>query len=72
MDKLKLTDHDKIVLAIKIFENYMQEDEMFIHAEHDVIFAGPDPEKVSEKDTRLLEDLGWHPSVAIDCFSFYT
>lgn len=33
-----------------------------IHAAHDEIFMGPDPEKVSSEDNARLEELRWYPS----------
>ena len=41
---------------------------MDISAEHDVIYAGPDPAKVSEEDKDRLDTLGWNSSEEYACF----
>lgn len=38
-----------------------------ISAEHDVVYAGPSPEIVTQEDIDALEELGWHIS-DFDCF----
>lgn len=37
-------------------------------AEHDEIYAGPSPEKVSEGDRKRLEELGWWSDESYDCW----
>lgn len=32
-----------------------------LHCEHDILYVQSDPEKFSEKDLRVLDDLGFHP-----------
>lgn len=31
-----------------------------IAAEHDIIYAGPDPKRVTPEDAARLKELGWH------------
>jgi hypothetical protein len=42
-----------------------------LSAEHDVIYAGPDPAKVSDEDVARLEELGWHIDREYDCFRHF-
>lgn len=47
--------------AFQIFAKYMPEGEWFeVAAEHDEIYAGPNPETVTSEDKARLEELGWH------------
>ena len=52
--------------AFTIFAKY--DTDGYICAEHDEIFAGPNPEIVSEEDKKKLEELGWRPN-DVDTFS---
>lgn len=47
--------------AFTIFAKY-EEGEYKTKADHDTIYSGPEPEKVSEEDKKRLEELGWEPS----------
>lgn len=57
--------------AFAIFGKY-QPDMAQIDAQHDVIFAGPDPAWISQEDKDKLGQLGWHISSEVDCFCRYT
>jgi len=42
-------------------------------AEHDIIYAGPNPEEVSKEDIKRLEQLGWDVSPDdLECFGYLT
>lgn len=45
--------------AFAIFAKYEGQG---VCAEHDEIFAGPDPSVVTEADKKRLIELGWNPS----------
>lgn len=51
--------YDEFIRAFEIFRKYPQ-DEM-VTAEHDEVYAGPDPRIVSDEDKAELEKLGWTP-----------
>ena len=64
---------DKLIEAFLIFKKYMNDDmSTRVSAEHDIVYAGPDPIDVSEKDKKRLEELGWYPDKSFDCFYFMT
>lgn len=50
----------RMARAFQIFDSYGDPNEQDISAEHDEIFAGPDPEVVSAEHLIELEQLGWH------------
>lgn len=52
--------------AFQIFEKY--DHFKNIHAEHDVIYAGPDPEKISDEDLEKIIALNWLPDNENGCF----
>lgn len=54
--------------AFTIFAQYGGEPVDPVGAEHDIIYAGPNPAKVSEGDKAELEMLGWHESSEYECF----
>jgi hypothetical protein len=56
--------------AFTIFAGYPGADD--VSAEHDVLFAGPDPAVVSAEHTARLEELGWFTNSEFDCFSYFT
>lgn len=41
-------------------------------AEHDVLYAGPDPDAVSDDDKKTLAELGWEPEPQYNCFRYFT
>lgn len=51
--------YEKLARALVIFDSY--EHEKFVHAEHDLLFAGPDPATVSPDHLVELKNLGWQP-----------
>ncbi len=55
--------------GLAIFERYEHYPRMT--ARHDEIYAGPDPESVSDEDRATLESLGWFESDE-DCFMWMT
>lgn len=57
--------HKEWIESINIFASYADggTDSSFeISAEHDELYAGPDPETVSEEDKKRLDELGWFES----------
>lgn len=58
--------YDKYIEAFKIFDKY--DHFKNIHVEHDTMFAGPDPEKVSDEDLGKLIEIGWMPDSENGCF----
>lgn len=54
--------------ALEIFSKY--EHVQGFSADHDEVFAGPNPEVVSDDDSTKLIELGWYPS-DYDCFRKY-
>jgi hypothetical protein len=59
--------------AFAIFHKYEPEKRWaHVAGEHDIIFGGPDPRKVSLKDHRRLRKLGWHLDKDAGCFHKYT
>lgn len=61
--------YDRIIGGLEILKSY-GEDSYYVVAEHDEIFAGPNPSEVSEDHLKELEALGWRPSDA-DNFSIF-
>lgn len=55
--------------AFQIFEKYEPDVFAEVSAEHDVIYAGPSPDKVSDEDKARLEELDW--AIDEDVNSFY-
>jgi hypothetical protein len=54
--------------AFEIFGRYPDPDGGNLSAEHDQLWAGPDPADVSLDDLRILNDLGWHADPNNGCF----
>lgn len=61
-------DYERIKAGFEIFDKYEGYQE--VAAEHDRIFAGPDPEIVSDEDKETLEEIGWHVD-EYDSFALY-
>lgn len=58
--------------ALTILSNYESTglaSSLNMSAEHDIIYIGPDPDEVSEEDTRRLEELGFLADENSECFS---
>jgi hypothetical protein len=53
--------------AFAIFAKY-NSDFHQISAEHDIVYAGPEPSKVSDEDKSRLEQLNWHIDEHLDSF----
>lgn len=53
--------------AFAIFHQYPEE-YAHVSAEHDVIYAGPNPEIVSEEHKLRLSDLHWQADTELGCF----
>lgn len=53
----KFNLYDQIIEALTIFKNYPHYGDF--SAGHDRVFAGPDPELVSDEDIKRLDELGW-------------
>lgn len=51
-------EYDDYVKAFDIFRKYPHS--AFVHAEHDEVWAGPDPADVSDDDKVALKELGWN------------
>lgn len=58
--------YKNLIEALTIFSKYQHREG--VSAEHDILYAGPSPADVSEKDLATLEELGWHPSDEYDGF----
>jgi hypothetical protein len=54
--------------AFEIFAKYDDSANPGVSCEEDVIYAGPDLEKVSVEDKTRLETLGWKADEDYDCF----
>ena len=57
--------------SFEIFSKY-DEGKLRTSAEHDIIYAGPDPKDVSTPDAIRLKQLGWHTEEELDCFGYFT
>lgn len=58
--------YEEFSKALSIFDKY--DHFKSVSAEHDEIYAGPSPSKVSPEDISELDKLGWHPVEEYDCF----
>ena len=69
-----LSKWSEMAEAFNIFAKYSNKDSSYddTYAEHDVIYAGPKPEEVSEEDKKRLDELGWHPSEGYPCWLKFT
>jgi hypothetical protein len=63
--------YERWIAAFTIFAKY-EPNGGEVAAEHDVVYAGPNPETVNEDDIVTLDDLGWHISHDYDCFYAFT
>lgn len=56
--------------AFAIFAKYkdLGHDSGGVSAQHDVVYAGPDPAVVSPEDTEILTSLRWLPSDEAPCW----
>lgn len=63
------------IKGIRVLEKYMDEDELKNHyfsADHDIIYLGVPPEKVSDEDKQLLDELGFHEENHHECWGWFT
>lgn len=67
--KRELTHAEKFLHGLLICSQYQEFD--CVCAEHDIIYAGPDPEDMSEHDRAIMLELGWHETDE-DCWGFFT
>ena len=59
--------------AFSIFAKYGAEDSYCnVSAEHDELYAGPEPDIVTATDTQRLNELGWSPDKRTNCFRKFT
>jgi hypothetical protein len=58
MSDKQLTYYEELIRALQIFKEYDSDE--FMSAEHDIVYAGPDPADVSPEHLAELEELGWH------------
>ena len=58
--------------AFTIFAKYDDKPYGEVAAEHDEIYAGPDPQDVSDEDLARLEVLGWHADEETQSFYHFT
>lgn len=62
-----LTEYGRMARAFQIFDSYGTE-RQGVSAEHDQIWAGPDPADVTDEHIAELEQLGWHTDRAHNTF----
>lgn len=58
--------------AFAIFLKYDSSESAQVAAQHEVIYAGPDIDNMSQKDIDRLEELGWDYDEQYGCFYRYT
>lgn len=52
-----MKEYEELIEAFKIFMKYPHSS--FMSAEHDEVWAGPNPYDVTEEDRKRLDELGW-------------
>lgn len=63
-----LTPYGRMARAFTIFDAYDNGDEQAVNAQHDELWAGPDPAKVDPGHLAELADLGWQPDYGNETF----
>lgn len=58
--------------AFTIFNKYEPEALYPVQPDHDIVYSGPSPAKVSEEDKARLVELGWGANEDLECFSKFT
>lgn len=58
--------------AFAIFAKYHDGKHGHVSAEHDEVFAGPNPDVVSDADKAELERYGWSVDEDVECFRHLT
>lgn len=64
-----MSGYQRIIEAFQIFEKY--DHFKNVHAEHDELYAGPDPSVVSEEELVKLDELGWIADEENGCFYMF-
>lgn len=65
----QMSEYEAMAQAFQIFAKYNDTGALTgISAEHDVIYAGPDPGVVSAEDLARLAELHWNPEEEFDTF----
>ena len=59
-----------ILEGIDILRKYMDDNEWNVHAEHDIVWFGPQADVVTLEEKNKLEDLGWF--IDEESWAFYT
>jgi len=59
MTEARLSYYEELIRALEIFRTYGGDE--FMSASHDIVYAGPEPKRVSAEHLVELEELGWHP-----------
>jgi hypothetical protein len=67
-----VSTYEAMARAFQIFAEYSGHGRAGISAEHDVIYAGPDPSVVSEEHLMELAELFWLPEPEFDTFRRFT
>ncbi len=62
------TQLNRIRGGLNIFAEISPKDAQDVSAEHDILYAGPDPSIVSDEKKAELEELGWYVAEEHDCF----
>jgi hypothetical protein len=65
-----MSAYDKITRAFAVFAKY--DHTPGVAAEHDLIYAGPDPDEMSPDDVATVEALGWHREGEYECWGLFT
>ncbi len=61
---------DDLIEALQILRKY-KNPEFPTHCEHDILYIHVKPNKVSDEDIQILEELGVHPNYEDPCFYSY-
>ena len=60
----------RLIEALTIFQKYP--DAKGYSAQHDTLYAGPDPMQTGHDDCRRLYELGWIPNNEFECWQVFT
>lgn len=66
-----MNEYQHMARAMEIFASY-DDDSASVSAEHDEIYAGPDPTVVSAEHIAELGQLDWHPVPDSNTFRMFT
>ena len=60
----------ELITGLQILERY---GDWNVSAEHDIIYAGADADKVSKEDAKALKAMtGWHVDSEFNCWAYFT